>query len=202
MKRCENNTLSHNSKNIYIWLPTHFPSLIHLNSVDNSFLFHSWFPCGKSSFIAIFLLAWLEGCISFYCDLIFAKLNFVCVWGVVITHCLCLQTLLELRPPTESSIIRMWHTGLQAYEYAQLPVGLVCYVHTVSSDSWWLYEWVMFLMSCPQQPCSDPADSCAYSFFYGVNPPCIWSSSFSAAFCFSQHYCLFQKPCHFMMCLK
>ena len=52
-------------------------------------------------------------------------------------------------------------------------------------------EWVTSTMSCPQQPCSAPANS-VYGFFYGVNPSHIWSSSAPAAFYFSQHYCLFQ----------
>ena len=52
-------------------------------------------------------------------------------------------------------------------------------------------EWVTSTMSCPQQPCSAPANS-VYGFFYGVSLSHIWSSSAPAAFYFSQHYCLFQ----------
>ena len=70
-----------------------------------------------------------------------------------------------------------------------LLVSITC--SWVGFNSWRPHRGVTSTMSCPRQPCSAPVAS--RGFFYGVSPPHIWSSSFPAAPCFSQQFCLFQR---------
>lgn len=79
-------------------------------------------------------------------------------------------------------------------DWVKSPSQYIVYVtyQWVGSNSWWPSEWVMSAMSCPQQPCSVPVESCLWLFlwsqpiFYLVFP-------FSCCLLFFQHYCLFQR---------
>lgn len=188
MKRCENNTPSHNNSKKNPRLPTCPSSQINLSSADNSFLFYSWFPCGKSSFVAIILPAWLEGCISFYYDLMFAKLN-VCGDKFFTVFAYKYYYL----------IIRMCREGPKMYEHAQLPAGCgVC--HTLSSDSWRPFD--EGCAHCPVlRALLTPADSHPWLLVWS-QPSHSWPFSLPAAFCFPSNAVFSKEPCFLMICLK
>lgn len=69
----------------------------------------------------------------------------------------------------------------------------VCYMSWVSSDFWQPYSDVHGALS--SEPYSVPANSCQWLLW--SQSILYLSSSFPTAFCFSQHYCLFQRTLPF-----
>lgn len=84
-------------------------------------------------------------------------------------------------------------SGLYFYRMSWVCVTWRC----VTSDSWWLSEWVMFIMSWSQQPFWAHLQSHASHFFYG-SIHLIFGLLLSCCPHFPQHDCVLQRtlPSH------